>query len=216
LSRNYESEKAKIAAKSSAAVVHPLLPNRPKEPVVQITPPKPTTAGVKSAGAKSGPVAMAVASDPLSGFLDPLSAMTISTPPPVVVDPLLNTSVAPIDDPLSSTNTAVRTTKAAESRIQNIEVSRQTAKAIHEDNLNTPWQNRKQQILKDYAYTGKSNRFSSRIPVTVMIGPMLCCAHDKFLFPPGPLYSVKFPHYFCLSFSINFNRQHHDQLQCHQ
>jgi hypothetical protein len=78
--------------------------------------------------------------------------MTISAP---IVDPLLNNSiVTPIDDPLSGSGAVFKTTKVVETRSQNIELSRQAAMAIHEDNLNTPWHNRKQQILKDYAFVG--------------------------------------------------------------
>jgi hypothetical protein len=96
---------------------------------------------------------MSPLSDPLSNFVDPLSAMTISAP---IVDPLLNNNVVtPIDDPLSGNSAVFKTTKVVETRSQNIELSRQTAMAIHEDNLNTPWQNRKQQILKEYAFIGK-------------------------------------------------------------
>jgi hypothetical protein len=150
LARNYETEKAKIAAKSAAAVVHPLLPNRPKEIVSQSPSPKSGATSSKVTSVKS-PVAASAGGDPLSGFIDPLSAMTISAP---IVDPLLNTVVAPIDDPLSNSSAAFKP-KATETRSQNIEVARQTAKAIHESNLNTSWQNRKQQILKDYVYSGE-------------------------------------------------------------
>ncbi len=162
LARNYDSEKVKLAAKSAAAVVHPLLPNRPKEIVVAAVSPKTGSVAAKSSTVKSGAVAMSPLSDPLSSFVDPLSAMTISAP---IVDPLLNNSVVtPIDDPLSGSGAVVKATKAVETRSQNIEVSRQAAMAIHEDNLNTPWHNRKQQILKEYAFVGTCSLpfFSSR------------------------------------------------------
>ena len=150
LARNYESEKSKLAVKAGSAVVHPLLPNKPKE-VAPAASPKGGLTPVKGNSPKSSSVSLAPLSDPLSSFVDPLSAMTISAP---IVDPLLNTSVVtPIDDPLSNSGATFKTTKV-ESRNQTIEVSRQTAKAIHNENLNAPWHNRKQQILKDYAISG--------------------------------------------------------------
>ena len=155
MGRNYEVDASKGAVKSTAAVVHPLQPSRPKE--VAPASPKPNSGStpVRSGNMKA-PVRVVsngkleASDDPLSSFVDPLSAMSISSP---IADPLLNNNnVTVMDDPLS--NTIIKPTKGTESRHQTIEVSRQAAKAIHEDNLNTPWQNRKQQILKDYTISG--------------------------------------------------------------
>ena len=139
------------------------MPNRPKEVVVSsATPPRsssPTPTGASKL-TKSNSVTMNPLSDPLSGFADPLSGGSAANNAPIM-DPLLNSSPAPIDDPLSGGGAFKP--KAVESRSQNIEVSRQTAKAIHEDNLNTPWQNRKAQILKDYAIVGNITLNSAAI-----------------------------------------------------
>lgn len=146
--------------KAAAAVSHPLQPNRPKEATPALSPKNGSTTPIKTSGImKSTSGTLNPLSDPLSGFADPLSGSSVP-----VFDPLLNTSVAPIDDPLSGVGQAFKTVKApVESRHQNIELSRQTAKAIHEDNLNTPWHNRKQQILKDYAMSGNITLNSSAI-----------------------------------------------------
>lgn len=159
ISRNYDSEKTKCALKAAAAVSHPLQPNRPKEMAPALSPKSRSVTPVKNSTlSKSNSVSISPLSDPLSGFADPLSG-NASAP---VFDPLLNTNVAPVDDPLSGSSSTFKPVKStAESRIQNIEVSRQTAKAIHEDNLNTPWHNRKQQILKEYAMSGKKAAPSS-------------------------------------------------------
>lgn len=80
---------------------------------------------------------MAAGSDPLS---DPLGVSGSSSS---------SSSSAMSDDPLSAS-----ASKAAEMRSQYIESSRKTAQEVHESNLTTPWQIRKQQILKDYKVTG--------------------------------------------------------------
>jgi hypothetical protein len=156
IARNYEIESEKCALKSSSTLNHPLLPNKPKEVAPPVVVQSKTSAGSNSPMNKTGAVtktAVAVGSDPfsdpLSTFSDPLSNKA------QIADPLLNSAA---EDPLSSSSNGgvkVATVKSpVESRIQNIEISRQTARAIHEENLNTPWYNRKQQILKDYAVSG--------------------------------------------------------------
>eukprot|EP01032_Pedospumella_encystans_P021094 gene21094-23936_t len=163
ISRNYETEKLKCALKSASAVSHPLMPNRPKEVVVSSSTPPRSSSPTPTAASKltkSNSVTMNPLSDPLSGFADPLSGGSSTNNAPIM-DPLLNSAPTPIDDPLSGGGAFKP--KAVESRSQNIEVSRQTAKAIHEDNLNTPWQNRKAQILKDYAIVGNITLNSAAI-----------------------------------------------------
>jgi hypothetical protein len=156
IARNYEIESEKCALKSSSTLNHPLLPNKPKEVAPPVVVQSKTSTGSNSPMNKTGAVtktAVAVGSDPfsdpLSTFSDPLSNKA------QIADPLLNSAA---EDPLSSSSgggVKVATVKSpVESRIQNIEISRQTARAIHEENLNTPWYNRKQQILKDYAVSG--------------------------------------------------------------
>ena len=73
------------------------------------------------------------------------------------------------DDPLSGSSgsggggggedegadrSAIAAMKLAESRRLNNETARQTALDIHEKNLHTPWQIKKQQIMKEYAVDG--------------------------------------------------------------
>lgn len=149
LSRHYETEKNKYVVKAAPVTNHPLLPNRPKE-VVQVK--------SKNANADETPAAQL---DPLSNPLsDPLSFVDpLSSPSPQIVDPLLNSISVVIDDPLS--NPSVVTAKSQENKMQSIAASKQAALDIQEGNRNTSWDLKKQQILRDFTFTGNVTLASS-------------------------------------------------------
>lgn len=123
--RNYDNEHKVSSLESIYSPIHPLLPSKPK----QVNLPKPPVVS------KRGSVSITTTTfDPLS---DPLNGGNSSNDP--LSNPLSNLS---INDPLSS------------SKIIEKNISLKDAQETHSWKLNTPWYQRKQQILKDYVFVG--------------------------------------------------------------
>ena len=146
-------------------------------------------AGVNSAaaGTSSDPLSDPLSNDPLSDplgargggrgggdFVDPLSAAANNM---TIIDPLANPpssssgggvstvssfGSASLHDPLSGGGGG-GSGGAVESRYQAAETARQTALDVHADSLSTPWEKKKQQILKDYVVSGNITLNSSAI-----------------------------------------------------
>lgn len=113
-----------MTLKSASVVTHPLLPNRPR-PSIKYTD-----------SSKNDPLIDPLSvSDPLSGRIvisDPLSH-----PSNVLNDPLANpTKLKTVDPPLAQAR------------------RRPTSTKLDDENPNTPWHNRKQKILREYAMSG--------------------------------------------------------------
>jgi hypothetical protein len=123
--RNYDNEHKVSSLESIHSPIHPLLPSKPK--LVNL--PKPPVVS------KRGSISVTTTTfDPLS---DPLSGGSSSNDP--LSNPLSNLSIA---DPLAS------------NKIIENNSSLQDAQESHHMKLNTPWNQRKQQILKDYVFSG--------------------------------------------------------------
>lgn len=138
MARNYESERQRAKLPSDGTAQHPLLPSKPKQQTV-VKEAKPST----RKGATTS-----VAFDPLS---DPLGSGGGASADPII-DPLSTMAISS-SDPLSSSSK-----KSAD-----IEVSRKAALDAHEENVHSPWQQKKQQILRDFAISGSITLSSSAI-----------------------------------------------------
>lgn len=144
LVRDYEKDRLVSCLDQQQVSLHPLLPkaanreNQVKSSVSQ---------SVRRGSTGSAVVVTTTVYDPLS---DPLGGAGGEG---VTGD---GASSSPLhDDPLmGSSNTAAKSGALNSKKEQNNEVLRQTAQDIHVANLNTPWQIRKQQILKDYIVSG--------------------------------------------------------------
>lgn len=120
---------------SELATSHPLLLNKPKSTANLLEAEKPSG---KSSSSKKTTLSDDPLSDPLSGgFTDPLSAPS---------------KPAVIDDPLSSSS--ARASAVVETKSQALESSKQLAAELQAEDLQHPWQTKKQQIRKDYNVSG--------------------------------------------------------------
>eukprot|EP01038_Epipyxis_sp_PR26KG_P006507 gene6507-8945_t len=141
LVREYDGEKSQHSCTLTETSTHPL---QPRSKQISSISPKSSDTNTKNSQSKAKNV-----SDPLSVMLDPLLNNSIDD---------ADATSKVIDDPLTSN--FITKYSQIESRNQNIEIVRQAAQEIHEEKLNTPWQIKKLQILKEYSVTG-SIAFSS-------------------------------------------------------
>jgi len=148
LPRDYDQERKKSDAVRQAVDSHPLLPRR-TQPVVSKVNVKPVQ---KAGTTRRTSVMKSVAVDPLGG--DPLGGGggggPLSDP---LSDPLSSMSVSVSDDPLSSMSGGAVDMKPKPVVIADTS-SRQHTSEAHASQVDTPWQQMRSRVLRDYTVVG--------------------------------------------------------------
>ena len=134
LVRNYEQERVSVRAESSLSIEHPLLPKQAQS-AANAKPPPAVASDPWSAG--SGVANTFV--DPLS---DPLGALAVTDASDF--NPLMDMPSAAAPSASNDSKESISAMKKSEEN----EEARQTAAAIREDELNTPWKVKKKQIYR--------------------------------------------------------------------